>query len=298
VIAQYEHTDHITDLCTALKVSRSGYYAWKNRQPSLHAQKDALLLAMIRDLRKNHPFLRTYGAPRMTAELQALGIVCSQKRITRIMRENSILATSRRKYRSGASAKHDYPAAPNLLEQNFTTTHRDQIWLCDGTYIWTMEGWVVLAAVLDLHTRRCIGMAMGPGISSVLSVKALGQAITTRRPQPGTIVHSDRGGEYAATSYRQLLATHQMRQSMSRAANCWDNAPMESFFATLKKELVYRQVYRTKKEAQRSIFHYIEGFYNTTRRHSKLGYLSPREYEQKINQLSTNPPYQPVHFIG
>ena len=298
MIATYEHTDYITDLCNVLKVSRSGYYAWKNRRPSLRAQKDTLLAAIIRDLQKNHPFLRTYGSPRMTAELHAMGIACSQKRIARIMRENGMFAIPRKKFRTGTDARHDYPIAPNLLEQDFATAYPDQVWLCDGTYIWTVEGWLVLAAVLDLHTRRCIGTAMGPGVSSTLTIDALRQAITTRRPNPGVIVHSDRGGEYAATLYQQLLAAHQMQQSMSRTANCWDNAPMESFFATLKKELVYRQVYRTRREAELSIFHYIEGFYNTTRRHSKLGYISPREYEQKINQLSTNPPYQPVHFIG
>lgn len=298
MIDMYAHTDHITDLCTVLKVSRSGYYAWKRRRPSLHARKDALLAAVIRDLRKNHPFMRAYGSPRMTAELQAMEIGCSQKRIARIMRENGLGAISRKKFRTGAAAKKDYPIAPNLLGQDFTTASPDQVWLCDGTYIWTTEGWLILAAVLDLHTRRCIGMAMGPGVSSMLTIDALRQAITTRQPQPGMIVHSDRGGEYAAASYQQLLTTHQMRQSMSRTANCWDNAPMESFFATLKKELVYRQVYRTRKEAELNIFYYIEGFYNTTRRHSKLGYLSPRDYEQKINHISTNPPYQPVHFFG
>lgn len=298
MIRESEDVHPVNQLCRLLKVSRSGYYAWKNRLPSLGAQENARLLSIIRDLRKNNPFMCSYGSPRMTAELHAMEIDCNEKRIARIMRENGIYAITRKKFRTGADARHDYPIAPNLLEQNFTTAYPDQIWLCDGTYIWTTEGWLVLAAVIDLHTRRCIGTAMGKGISSVLSSAALRAAITSRQPEPGIIVHSDRGGEYAATTYQQILSAHHMQPSMSRTGNCWDNAPMESFFATLKKELVYQEVFPTHREAELRIFHYIEGFYNTKRRHSSLGYLSPKDYEQKINLLTTNPPYETVHFLG
>lgn len=290
MILDSTHAHNVTDVCKVLKVSRSGYYAWKDRAPSLWAQENSRILAIIKDLRKNTPQLCNYGSPRMTAEIRALGFMCNQKRIARIMNENGIYGTQRQKFRTGTDARHDYPVAPNLLAQDFTTTHPDQVWLCDGTYIWTAEGWLVLAAVLDLHLRRCIGMAMGRRISSALAGEALRQAIITRRPGPGLIHHSDRGGEYAATAYQNLLASHRMQPSMSRTGNCWDNAPMESFFATLKKELVYQQVFPSREEAKLSIFHYIEGFYNTRRRHSSLGYLSPMEYEQTIKQITTNPP--------
>ena len=288
---QAEEEDHaVKTLCDVLQVHRSGYYAWKVRGVSPRAQENTRLLTIIRDLRKNHPFLRSYGSPRITEELRALDVRCNEKRIARIMRENGIYARRKEKFRTGTDAQHDYPVAPNLLAQDFTTERANQVWLCDGTYIWTLEGWLVLAAVLDLHVRRCVGMAMGTRVSSTLAGQALGQAILTRRPAPGLIHHSDRGGEYVATSYQNLLKDHRMIPSMSRTANCWDNAPMESFFATLKKELVYNTVYYTRKEAELSVFHYIEGFYNTKRRHSSIGYLSPLEYEQKINLESTNPP--------
>ena len=298
MIQACEHQHSVTALCTLLQVSRSGYYAWKERGISPRAQENMRLLSIIEDLRKNTPMMQTYGSPRMTAELRAVGIVCNEKRIARIMRENGIYALQKRKYRTGTDARHDYPIAPNLLAQDFTTTYPNQVWLCDGTYIWTMEGWLAMAAVLDLHVRRCIGMATGTHVSSALAGEALQQAIITRRPSPSLIHHSDRGGEYAATAYRELLGRHGMIQSMSRTGNCWDNAPMESFFATLKKEWVYHQYYRTREDATLSIFHYIEGFYNTTRRHSSLGYLSPMEYEQKLQQKSINPPYETVHFLG
>ena len=294
------HQKHhrVTSLCTLFGVGRSGYYDWKKRAVSQRASENQRIRTIIEDLRKNKKCMRTYGSPRMTVELRALGIACSENRVARIMRDYDIRAVQKKKFRTGTDARHDYPVAPNLLAQDFTTAYPDQVWLSDGTYIWTQEGWLVLAAVLDLHLRRCVGMAMGPRISSTLARQALLQAITSRRPKPGLIHHSDRGGEYAAGAYQAVLARHQMRASMSATGNCYDNAPMESFFATLKKELVYRQTYATRNEAALSIFHYIEGFYNTQRRHSSLGYLSPLEYEQKITesnqksmQYSPNPPY-------
>jgi putative transposase len=280
----------VSTLCRVLHVSRSGYYAWNERGMSVRDQENDRILSIIRDLRKNDHFLQTYGSPRITVELRALGIACNEKRIARIMHENGIFAIKKKKFRAGTDAQQDYPIAENLLAQDFTTERPNQVWLCDGTYIWTAEGWLVLAIVLDLHLRRCVGMATGTRVSSALAGKALRQALLTRRPEPGLIHHSDRGGEYAATTYKHLLEEHHLLQSMSRTANCWDNAPMESFFATLKKEHVYHCVYRTREEAALSIFEYIEGFYNTRRRHSSLGYLSPLEYEQKINRESTNPP--------
>lgn len=298
MIRACEHTYSVARLCAICHVSRSGYYDWKARGMSPREHENLRLLSIIEDLRRNDPLLRTYGSPRMTVELRALGNVCNAKRIARIMRENGLYAQQKRKFRPGTQANAGYPVAPNLLGQDFTTERPNQVWLCDGTYIWTMAGWLALAAVLDLHLRRCIGMATGMHVSSALAGEALQQAILTRRPGPGLIHHSDRGGEYAATTYTNLLEEHQMVQSMSRTGNCWDNAPMESFFATLKKEWVYHQYYRTREEATLSIFEYVEGFYNTRRRHSSLGNLSPMEYEQKLQQHSPVPPYESVHFLG
>ncbi len=293
---QGEHT--VEKMCEVFEVSRSGYYTWLQRKLSSRTLENAAIVAMIKERRKKEEIMETYGSPRWTAELCAMGLYCNKKRVARLMQNNGIRARSRKKHRNSTDSKHGYPLAPNVLGQDFHVENADEVYLSDGSYIWTLEGWLMLVAVLDLGTKEVVGFATGKRLSSSLAQKALRQAYETRKPAPGLIHHSDRGGEYAATAYQDLLEECKMIPSMSRKGNCWDNAPMESFFATLKKELVYHERFATRAEASLKIFHYIEGFYNTTRRHSSIGYLSPRDYAQKLKQQSTNPPYFSVHHLG
>jgi putative transposase len=290
-----EHT--VTKMCEAMEVSRSGYYRWLRRAESPRAESNAALVTRINEIHADKK-KKVYGSPRMTEELRAEGYVCNHKRVAALMQKHGIQAKRRRKYRVTTDSKHGYPIAENLLSQEFIVTEPDTVYLSDVTYIWTREGWMYLAVVLDLCTRLVVGYATSRKHNSDLAQTALRRAITARKPAPGLIHHSDRGGEYAALGYQALLHSHGMIPSMSRKGNCWDNAPMESFFATIKKEMIYLERFETVAHTEMRIFDYIECFYNTTRRHSKLGYLSPREYEQKINQRTTNPPYQPVHVLG
>jgi transposase InsO family protein len=272
-----EHT--ITDLCTVLAVSRSGYYAWVDRPPSAHAQSDTVLRKKIRHAHAaSHG---TYGSPRIKLELKE---PVSRKRIARLMREEAITGRPRRRYRVATTdSRHDEPIAPNLLATAAPASKPNEVWVTDITYVDTDEGWLYLAGVLDLFSRRLIGWAMGSSLATALPLAALLMAIRQRQPSAGLIHHSDRGVQYASGDYRAALAEHKLVASMSRKANCYDNATMESFWSTLKLELVYRRHFATRAEATTAIFNYIEGFYNRTRRHSSLGYQSPLDFEASLN---------------
>lgn len=266
--------------CLVLQVSRSGYYAWRKRSPSAQARRRAALTARIQEIhdRKYHA---VYGAPRVHRELVAQGYACNRKTVARCMQAAGIQAKSTRKFcRQTTDSNHHHPVARNLVNRNFQPSQKNEIWTADITYIPTAEGWLYLAAVEDLFTRKIVGWSMSERIDSRLVVDALQMAWQRERPSAGPIAHSDRGVQYASEHYQRLLQEHGITCSMSRKGNCWDNAPMESFFATLKKELVHHERYRTHGEARQSLFEYIEVFYNRVRRHSALGYQPPVQFEQ------------------
>jgi transposase InsO family protein len=239
--------------------------------------------ALLVDIRRVHAQHRErYGAPRIHAELRAEGQTVSRKRIERVMRQHGIRARRPRRYRvCTTDSKHCLPVAANLLEQNFVADRPDQVWLADITYIPTREGWLYLAVILDLFTRKVVGWAMREHMRAELTIAALIMAIQRRRPGAGLIHHSDRGSQYAAGPYRDILQAAAITQSMSRKANCWDNAPMESFFGTLKTELVHQCEYPDRDTARRDLFAYIEGYYNRVRIHSAIGYITPEQAEAK-----------------
>ena len=271
-------------MCRVLGVSVSGYYAWWRRPESRRGQANRRLLTAIRMAHQRSR--QTYGSPRMTAELRALGYVCSENRVARLMRELGIRAVGKRKYRVTTRSQHSYPVADNLLDRHFTADRANAVWLSDITYIWTSEGWLYLAAVMDLHSRMVVGWSMSSRIDADLTLTALRQAIDRREVHPELVHHSDRGGQYAAAEYQKLLAGTRMIGSMSRKGDCWDNAPMESFFGTLKAELVHRMMFKTRKEAKRRIFEFIEVFYNRQRRHSSLDDRSPWDFEKTATHAS------------
>jgi putative transposase len=269
----------LTSLCAVLEVSRSGYYAWQGRPPSARAQADAALRWQIRQAHAaSHG---TYGSPRIQRELnQRVG----RKRIARLMREEALQGRPPRRYRVATTdSRHDEPIAPNRLATAVPPSKPNEVWVTDITYIPTDEGWLYLAGVLDLFSRRLIGWAMGSSLATALPLTALLMAIRQRQPTAGLIHHSDRGVQYACADYRAALADHHLVASMSRKANCYDNATMESFWSTLKLELIYRCHFATRAEATTAIFAYIEGFYNRIRRHSALRYQSPLDFEANLN---------------
>ena len=264
-------------MCRVLAVSLSGYYAWLVRPESMHSYQNRQLLVQIHQVYlESRP---TYGSPRLTDELRDRGLVCNEKRVALLMRVNDIRAKMARKFRLTTDSKHNLPVAPNLLNRQFVAAGPNMVWLSDITYVWTNEGWLYLAGVIDLYSRRIVGCSMGSRLDDKLTLSALHQALGHRRPEPGLLHHSDQGKQYAANNYQQLLSDHRMIGSMSRKGNCWDNAPMESFFATLKTELIYHERFITREEAKEKIFEYIEVFYNRKRRHSSLGSKSPAEFE-------------------
>jgi putative transposase len=270
----------LTWLCEALLVSRSGYYEWIGRRqnPSPRAEQNRLLRERIRsEFLRSH---RTYGSPRIT---RALGGGVSRKRVARLMREENLRARQRSKYRVRTTdSRHADPIAPNRLRE-FKSVRPNQAWATDATYLLTSEGWIYIVALIDLFTRRIVGWSMGSSLDAGLAVRALQMAIAQRRPAPDLIVHSDRGMQFASAAFRNVLAQHRLLASMSRKANCYDNADIESFWSSLKYEVVYHQRFATKNEARAAVFAYIEAFYNRTRMHSSLGYLSPAQFESNLN---------------
>jgi putative transposase len=271
----------VTIMCDVLGVSPAGYYAWRSRP---ECRRSAANRELVHDIQQVHRNTNgRYGSPRIHAELQAQGRGASRGRIERLMRRHGIRAIMARPRRVRTTdSRHNLPIAPNLLERNFIAAAPNRIWLADITYIETDQGWLYLAAVMDLYSRRIVGWAMEDHLRADLPLAALRMAISAQRPGAGLIHHSDRGVQYASADYRKLMRSAGLHASMSRKADCYDNAPMESFFHTLKTELVHHRQYATRQEAKRDIFAYIEGFYNRTRRHSAIGYISPIEMQLKV----------------
>lgn len=245
-----------------------------------------MILEAINAIRQEQPKKQVYGSPRLTRELCELGIQCGKNRVAGIMHDNDIRAKTKKKFKRTTDSQHDEIVAPDLLEREFTTNAPDKIYVTDITYIWTMEGWMYLAVVLDLFSRKVVGWAMSVRITSDLVVDALNMAISSRGPAKGLIVHSDRGSQYASYDYRLLLTRHRFVQSMGGTGDCYDNAVMESFFHTIKTEWVFFEKYQTRTQAKTSVFDYIETFYNRERRHSKLRYLSPCNYEREYSMAT------------
>jgi putative transposase len=265
-------------LCQTLEVSTAGYYAWRDRPASDRARRRDTLLV---DIRAIHAEVKArYGSPRIHAELVARGQDCCVNTVARLMHDHDVRAKTARKFRCTTDSNHDLPVAENLLDRQFNPAAANEAWVADITYIPTREGWLYLAVVEDLYSRRVVGWSMADHLQSRLVVDALELAVQRRLPGEGLLAHSDRGSQYASDHYRCLLGKHGITCSMSRRADCWDNAPMESFFASLKKELVHDADFATRAAARAALVEYIEVFYNSKRRHSSLGYVSPAEYEQ------------------
>jgi len=270
----------IGTMCEVLGVSRSGYYAWRRRPRSLRERTNAKLTETIRRIHEESRGI--YGSPRIFATLHRRGIVCGRHRVARLMRDEGIRSKTKRRFRYIATKREDMPTAPNRLERRFTAPAPNRVWAADITIVKTAEGWLHLAVVLDLFARRIVGWATSHTVTHTLALEALQRALVNRRPQPGLVHHSDRGGQYVSATYQELLDQYGIVCSMSRPGNCLDNAVVESFFHTLKTELIYQQPYRTREEARLAIFEYLEAFYNRTRLHSTLDYRSPEEYEKSV----------------
>ena len=265
-------------LCGVLKVSRSGFYAWARRGPSRSAGRRLELAAAIREVHEEGR--RTYGSPRVHAALAARGVRCCENTAAKLMRDHGIHAEARRRFVPRTTdSRHARPVAANVLARDFSPGRRDAAWAADVTYIPTAEGWLYLAVVIDLFSRKVVGWAAADHLRAELCTSALEMAFARRRPAAGLLHHSDRGCQYASEAFRAALAGRGAVPSMSRKGDCWDNAVAESFFATLKGELTHRESYATRDEARRSLFEYIEVFYNRVRLHSTLGYMSPADYE-------------------
>lgn len=283
-IDAYRSWFRVKKMCLALSISRSRYYQWRKRIKGHRQHEDERLLHSIIEIHKMSR--RTYGSPRITKELKARGSSHGKNRIARLMRVNGIYAKTKRKFRVTTQSSHHLPVAENLLNRQFETHQANKVWLSDITYIWTQEGWLYFAAVLDLFNREVIGWSMDVSLHQDLVLNALYQAINKRRPGSGIVFHSDRGSQYAGHAVRHVLEQYHFSQSMSSKGNCYDNAVMESFFHTLKTEVVYFEKYLTRAEARQSIFEYIEVFYNRIRRHSALGYLSPLEFLTRMSDIA------------
>jgi|ERR1035437_1717176 transposase InsO family protein len=281
-IEEYRVEFAVVTMCRVLMVSKAGYYAWRTRPRSARAVENAQLVVAIRVVHAESD--RTYGSPRMQQELEAQGHPCSENRVARLMRADGLRVKTKRRFRVTTQSDHAAPVAPNTLDRQFAVEQIDgvdHVWVSDITYLWTREGWLYLAIVLDLGSRRVVGWAMRHTLEQELALDALRMALTHRQPGAGLLHHSDRGVQYACDDYQALLDANTVTGSMSRKGNCWDNAVAESFFATLKTELVADADWPTREHARAAIFRYIEMWYNPRRRHSSLGYLSPMEFERR-----------------
>jgi putative transposase len=266
-------------MCRNLEVSKAGYYAWRERDLSARAKADQVLGVRIKAIHRKSR--GSYGSPTIHAELRETGIRVARKRVARLMRIGHIYGKKRRAFRVTTKSSHAYPIAPNLLNRQFSVGAPNRVWVADITYLATREGWLYLAIVLDLFSRRIVGWSMSSCIDAPLVLSALRMAVDRRTPLPGLIVHTDRGSQYACNEYRAFVAAHGIIPSMSRKRDCWDNAVAESFFATLKLELKPDRMWATRSEARAAVFEYIEAWYNRERRHSAIGYFSPAEFEQR-----------------
>lgn len=279
-IRDHSKESYVENACHVLNVSVSGYYAWRGRPASRREIDDARLIDKIRGIYDTSG--STYGVRRVHSQLVADGEKCSLNRVARLMRRCGIAARHKRKFKVTTDSKHDLPVADNLLNREFACETPNRVWVSDITYIWTLEGWLYLSVLIDLHSRMVVGWSISQRIDRTLVLDTLSMAVGRRDPQPGLIHHSDRGSQYASNDYQKALRKHGMLCSMSRKGNCWDNAVAESFFSTLKTERVHHRLYRSRTEARRDIFEYIEVFYNMVRLHSTLGYLSPAQFESLI----------------
>ena len=265
-------------LCKVLGVSPSGYFAWRGRPACRRQRDDLVLLAHVRSAFALSN--GTYGSPRLTRELQDAGLAVGRRRTARLMRENGLRARQPRRFKRTTDSLHAFPVAPNLLDQDFAAERPDEKWGADLSYIWTREGWLYLAVVLDLFARRVVGWAVSDRLHKELALTALRRALVVRRPTAGLIHHSDRGSQYCSIEYQAELRKHGIQISMSGKGNCYDNSMVETFFKTLKSELVWRTVFQTRVEARKVLARYIDGFYNPLRRHSALGFISPAQFER------------------
>jgi putative transposase len=280
-IATYGGACSVMRRCALLGVTSGGYYAWRDRPESDRCRRDRILAVRIAAI--FHEFKQVYGSPRVHRELREEHQVrCSRKRVARLMRQKALRAVQARKFKHTTDSDHARPVAPNRLAAAGPITRPDFAYATDATYIWTQQGWLYLAAVMDLGTRRIVGWAVSHRLTRPLMMAALRQAIQQRRPRAGVLHHSDRGSQYASKDYQAMLEQHGMIPSMSGKGNCYDNATMESFFHSLKVERVHRVRYASREEARRDLFEYIEMFYNRKRRHSALGYISPVAFEQRL----------------
>ena len=271
-------TFRVGSMCRVLKVSRSGFYAWRGRQPSSRELEDRRYAEAIRAAHQESR--GTYGSPRVYQVLQQAGTPCGKHRVARIMREEGLRGRAARRFRAVSTKRSEAPAPPNRLGGDFTASRPDQVWVGDLTQVRTREGWLFLAVLLDLYSRKIVGHATAPQPLQELALQALAMALSTRRPEPGLLHHTDRGAQYLSAEYQEQLDAHGIVCSMSRPGRCQDNAVAESFFHTLKAEWIYHFDFATREQARLAIFDYVEGFYNTQRLHSTLSYRSPDEYEK------------------
>ncbi len=278
-VDEHHHQVPVERLCRIMDVTSRGYRAWRSRPISQRQRDDLVLLAHIRE--QHRLSLGSYGRPRMTEELKELGLNVGHRRVGRLMRDNGISVVRTRKYKATTDSNHRFDIAPNLLNRDFTATLPNQKWAGDISYIWTREGWLYLAVMLDLHSRRVIGWAVSNRLKRDLAIRALDMAVTLRKPQPGCTHHTDRGSQYCSHDYQKRLRQHGFKVSMSGKGDCYDNAVVETFFKTLKAELIWRRAWHTRREVEGALFQYINGFYNLRRRHSALGGKSPLAFEQK-----------------
>jgi len=276
-ISAHRETFKVGRMCKLLNVSRSGYHAWRNRPESRRSLESRALEAKIRVLHSASHSI--YGAPRIHRDLIDDGIRCSKNRVARIMRKAGIRSRTKKKFKATTNSRHNFPIAPNLLNQDFNVDAPDRTWVGDITYIHTNEGWLYLAVLLDLFNREVVGWSASSRMPRQLAIDALQMAFDRRDPGKGLLHHSDRGSQYASTDYQNILKEHGIICSMSRKGNCYDNAVAESFFGRLKSEWVNHNRYLSRSEAMRSLFYYIEIFYNRKRRHSSINYVTPQEYE-------------------
>lgn len=283
-IEHHQATFTVTRMCDMMEVSCSAFYDWLKRPESAHSSEDRRLSEKVK---KSHQKSReTYGARRIVKDLVEDDEVISRERVGRLMKEQDLKSKSKRKFKATTNSKHNHPVAPNLLDRKFQVEQPDTVYVGDITYILTDEGWLYLAVLIDLYSRAVVGWAMSDRITAELANDALVMAVWKRKPNKGLMLHSDRGSQYASGLYQKTIKEHGFICSMSRKGNCWDNAPSESFFHTLKVELVHHRRYRTREAAKQDIFEYIEVFYNRQRRHSTIGYHTPLGYEQMCRKVA------------
>ena len=278
-VQEHRETFRVGKMCKVLKVSRSGFYAWRQRQPSCRVLEDETIAEQVRAVHRE--FREIYGSPRIYRELKKRGEVWGRHRIARIMREEGLLTRCTKQFQWIATTRSELPASPDLLQRQFSAPRRDRVWVGDITQIRTGEGWLYLAMLMDLYSRKIVGWSTSKSPRQEIALRALSMALEQRRPKPGLIHHTDRGGQYSSAEYQDRLDERGIRCSMSRPGQCLDNAAAESFFHTLKTEWIYHAQYKTRREARLAIFEYIEAFYNTIRMHSSLDYQSPEEYERQ-----------------